>query len=58
MQNIPYIMDDYLWSRAVKIKKNCPISLKHLPESAGAVFKMYSLQMLKIEDLLSTAISR
>ena len=22
MQNIPYIMDDYLWSRAIKMKKN------------------------------------
>ena len=58
IQNIPYIMDDYLWSRAIKIKKNCPNLLKHLPKAVDAVFEMYSLQMLKIENLLSTAISR
>ena len=37
MQNVPYIMDDYLWSRAINIK-NCPNSLKHLPEPVDAVF--------------------
>ena len=44
MQNRPYIMDDYLWSSAIKIKKkNCPNSLKYLPGSVDAVFKMYTL---------------
>ena len=33
-------MDDYLWSRAIKIKKSCPNSLKHLPEpSRRCVFQ-------------------
>ena len=36
-----YIMDDYLWSRAIKIE-NCPNSLKHLPEPVDAVYKMYT----------------
>ena len=60
LQNIPYIMDDYLWSREIKKKKkkNCPNLLKYLPEPVDAVFKMYTFQMLKIEDLLSTTISR
>ena len=27
-----YIIDDNLWSRAMKIKENCPKSLKHLSD--------------------------
>ena len=38
-----YIIDDNLWSRAIKIKENCPKSLKHLPEPVDAVYKMYTL---------------
>ena len=43
MQNIPFIMDDYLWSRGIKIKKTVPTSFKDLPEPVDAVFKMYTL---------------
>ena len=38
-----YIMEDSLWSRAIKIKTNCPNLLKHLPKPVDAVFKMYTL---------------
>ena len=43
MQNIPYIMDDYLWSRAIEIKKKTVATHKKSPEPVDAVFKMYTL---------------
>ena len=42
-----YIVDDYLWSRAIKIKKNCPNLLKHLPEPVDAVYKFINCILYK-----------